>query len=297
MKLGKRRYSIDFKKRVSEYAESDGVSAAARKYGISRRSIARWIALHEVGLLGLHPYDYGDRRSLMSCLHCGGPPDSKDHNPSKIFLDEPFPDDLPVVGVCKPCNSSFSVDEPYLACLVEAARTGLAEPDDTWRPKARIVLAHNKKLRTILRQARCETSKEVFWKFDLPRVENVAQKLAVGHAAFELHDPPYCSPSLISLFPLHTLHQDQRRHFETPPTFSGYPEVGSRAMFRMFEGFPSQDENGWIIIQKGRYRYVAAGSGNVAIVRMVLSEYLAIEVIWNDEEPIEVPEFGLIADP
>ncbi|MBO9547618.1 hypothetical protein [Caulobacter sp.] len=247
--------------------------------------------------MGLHPYDYGDARSLMSCLHCGGKPDSKDHNPSRIFLDKNIrtgldPDDLPVVGLCRSCNSFFSVDEPYLACLVEAARTGVAEPDDRWRPKARVALAHNRKLQRILKEAKQQLPNETIWRVDTVRVDRVARKLAVGHAAFELHDPPYCEPSLVSLFPLHTLRSAHRNHFETVPELPGYPEVGSRALFRMFEDYPSQDENGWIVIQPGRYRYMAVGSGNLAMVRMVLSEYLGIEVIWNDGEPLEAPEYN-----
>ena len=59
----------------------------------------------------------------------------------------------------------------------------------------------------------------------------------------------------------------------------------------MFADYPSQDENGWIVIQQGRYRYMAVGSGNSAMVRMVLSEYLGIEVIWNDGEPLEDLEY------
>jgi hypothetical protein len=39
-------------------------------------------------------------------------------------------------------------------------------------------------------------------------------------------------------------------------------------------------ECGWITVQEGRYRFVAA-AGAAAIVRMVLSEYLACEVVWS----------------
>lgn len=283
-----RKYSIDFKKRVVIAVDSAAsISAVAKKYGIPPQTISRWVRLAEDGRLGLHPDDYGDRRMLSYCIHCFGDPNTKDHNPSRVFLDEPYPDDLPVVGVCGPCNSSFSVAEPYLACLIDAARTGSASPNEGWREKTKVVLAHNKKLRRVLAEAKREVDGNLYWDVDHSRAQLVINKLAKGHAAFELHDAPDCTPSLLNVFPLHTLNEEQRKHFETPPDFPGYPEVGSRALHRMFEDFPSQDPSGWIIIQHRRYRYVAAGSGNVAIVRMVFSEYLAAEVIWNDGEPLE----------
>jgi hypothetical protein len=39
--------------------------------------------------------------------------------------------------------------------------------------------------------------------------------------------------------------------------------------------------NGWIVVQPGRYRYLAYVDSAVT-VRMVLSEYLACEVVWEE---------------
>jgi hypothetical protein len=38
---------------------------------------------------------------------------------------------------------------------------------------------------------------------------------------------------------------------------------------------------GWVMAQDGVYRYAVSWSGPI-LVRMVLSEYLAAEVCWND---------------
>ena len=56
-----------------------------------------------------------------------------------------------------------------------------------------------------------------------------------------------------------------------------WPEVGSRAMQRLAMAYPNTPS--WIVVQPGRYRYVACVD-DIVLVRMVLSEYLACEVIW-----------------
>lgn len=59
-----------------------------------------------------------------------------------------------------------------------------------------------------------------------------------------------------------------------------WPEVGSRAMRRLVEGYPG-DRPGWVVVQEGRYRYMA-GAEDGSVVRMVLSEYLGCRVVWDD---------------
>jgi hypothetical protein len=52
-----------------------------------------------------------DQRETGMCVYCGKLPDSREHIPSKVLLDEPYPIDLPVVDACYNCNNSFSKDE------------------------------------------------------------------------------------------------------------------------------------------------------------------------------------------
>jgi hypothetical protein len=42
---------------------------------------------------------------------------------------------------------------------------------------------------------------------------------------------------------------------------------------------PMLVSEGWIVVQQGRYRYAAESDGSM--VRMVLSEYLACQVVWE----------------
>lgn len=274
------------RKAADEVLSGTSVKEVARKYRASERSVRRWRQEQETGELdfkGIHPPSHGDRRMLAYCIHCGARPDTEDHNPSYVFLDKPYPDELAVVGVCDGCNNSFSGDEPYLAAFIEAARTGDATPGPKWRKKMRSVVKHNRKLGLEIVAARTERDGGVVWHVDPKRVNAVILKLARGHAAFELHDYPYDEPVSLEIVPLHMLDPATRARFEQPPRYPGFPEVGSRALHRRMHRFPSDDEYGWVNIQSSRYRYVADGSGNNTTVRIVFSEYLAAQVIWADE--------------
>ena len=104
-------------------------------------------------------------------------------------------------------------------------------------------------------------------------------KLTRGHAAFELSEPQFGHPTSYGRAPFIELNEEQRRDFEEPPRVSLFPELGSRAFQRILDddGLHAAD---WITVQPGRYRYLAT-AGDAITVRVVLSEYLACEAIWD----------------
>ena len=53
---------------------------------------------------------YGDERTLAFCAFCGGKTGTRDHCPSRVFLDKLYPKSLPVVFACLDCNAGFSED-------------------------------------------------------------------------------------------------------------------------------------------------------------------------------------------
>ena len=82
---------------------------------------------------------YADERLMAGCVYCGRATETRDHVPSRVLLDEPYPENLPVVPSCEECNRGYSLDEQYFACLVECARVGSIKAVE--RPKiARILL-------------------------------------------------------------------------------------------------------------------------------------------------------------
>jgi hypothetical protein len=222
---------------------------------------------------------FADERLITSCVHCGGLTETRDHCPSRVFLDEPYPEHLPVVPACSACNGGFSIDEEYLACLVECARTG--STDAVERLKVRQILNHSPALAARLMQARSLTGEGVVtFAVEDERVKRIVMKLARGHAAFELSELAHKEPSHIMFTPLHLLSAAARNHFETPPSSEVWPEVGSRAMQRMALEWGSSPHPSWIVLQPGQYRYLAVAEIAV-MIRVVIGEYLACEVIWQ----------------
>lgn len=198
--------------------------------------------------------------------------------PSKVFLDEPYPTNLPVVFACRSCNEDFSLDEEYVACLVECSLTGLIEPDGIEREKIRLILERKPALVSRLCQARQEVGGGAYFNVEDRRVMNIVLKLARGHAAFELNEPQLDDPSNVAFVPFLYMAPDARKDFETPPRSPFCPEVGSRATQRLVVN--DLGASLWITVQSARYRYLTS-IGNGVIVRMVIGEYLACEVVWN----------------
>jgi len=222
---------------------------------------------------------FADERLVAACVHCGGATETRDHCPSRVLLDEPHPENLPYLPACASCNSGFSLDEEYFACLVECARTGSLEA--VRRPKIRRILEHSPALAARLIQARSVAdSGETWFALERDRISNVVLKLARGHAAYELSEPQFEVPAHVMIMPLQVLTPEARDHFETPPATFGWPEVGSRAMQRMAVAFGAPGISPWVYVQPGQYRYLAVAEGAV-LIRIVISEYLACEVIWG----------------
>lgn len=84
-------------------------------------------------------------------------------------------------------------------------------------------------------------------------------------------------PEQIWAMPLVLLNPDQRQYFEDVNS-SIWPEIGSRMMTRIATGLDLV--NGWISIQDGIYRYSVFQEKGL-VVRSVIHNYLATEVIWS----------------
>ena len=226
---------------------------------------------------------FADERFSGSCVFCGAVPESRDHCPSKVLLDEPFPSNLPVVDACTACNNSFSNDELYLACLIEAVISGSTSPELVSRANIRRLFAENPAIAArIGKSRRVSPSSEILWDLETERVQRVVLKLARGHIAYELSLPRTEEPESISFAPLITMTADQRAAFESPEQscFAPWPEIGSRAFIRASQLFgPGSPSTQWVVVQPGRYRYLVGQSED--FVHMVLSEYLACRVVWN----------------
>lgn len=228
--------------------------------------------------------NYGDERTLAFCAFCafcGGETSTRDHCPSKVLLDEPYPENLPVVPACRTCNASFSVDEEYLACLLSCVIAGTTNPESMPRKKTNRILIEKPALRARIEQARAIYDGVTTFIPEQKRVTNVLTKLAQGHALYELHESCARKPDEFSCVPLALMTAQQRETFENSECFSVWPEVGNRAMQRL-AAFAGTDvtPSGWFEVQPNRYRFHAS-QGNSVEIRIVIHEYLACYVQWK----------------
>ncbi len=217
-----------------------------------------------------------DERLVGICAYCGGVPSTRDHVPSRVLLDEPFPPNLPVVEACEPCNASFSSSELYVASLIECVLAGSADPRTFGRPKIAERLAQEPSLASML-EASYRPGEFPCWQPDQRRLDQVILKLAQGHAAWELTLPAMDEPESLRCFPIVLMSASQLAAFEMPPSAPLLPELGSRAFYDVLKSKPGF---GWRVVQEGRYRYCVDQDEGVG-VRIVLSEYLACMVTWQ----------------
>jgi hypothetical protein len=231
--------------------------------------------------------DFSDERNKAWCVHCGNYlatlETNRDHVPSKSLLLAPYPSDLPVIEVCKSCNSSFSQDEEYLAAFLSSVLAGTTDAAQQKIPVAKRILERNEKLGArIGRSQKSFTTfggqEKVFWVPEQERINNVILKNARGHAMYEYGEPMLDKPLHIWSAPLEILQPEERQAFETIDFGGIYPEVGSRMMTRVFTGQDLLD--GWVYVQDGVYRYAVTQDGGLR-VKSVLFEYLATEVAWD----------------
>jgi len=54
------------------------------------------------------------KKSDFKCIYCYEKANTREHIPSKIFLNEPYSNNLAILPACFNCNNSYSENEQYL---------------------------------------------------------------------------------------------------------------------------------------------------------------------------------------
>ena len=224
---------------------------------------------------------FSDDRLNHFCAYCGDTADTRDHSPSKIFLQEPFPANLPVVPACFNCNNGFSLDEEYLGCLLECVLSGATNPDMFSRVNIANILKDKASLK-----ARLEKSKQIIdgsthFQIEEDRVKNVVVKLAQGHCRFENSESMIEPPILVWFQSLETMTDIEVEDFFSIEEQQILPEVGSRATFELVVSSTGIPLSKWVIVQSENYRYSIVCLHNKRIVKIVIWGYLACKVIWS----------------
>jgi hypothetical protein len=234
-----------------------------------------------------------DNRLIDGCVYCGDLVQTREHIPSRVFLDSPLPENLPVVGSCEKCNLGYSMDEEYLACLIESTIAGTTDPTQMRRRKVSKALLRKPHLRARLESAKTLVDGHIHFSAESNRVNNVLLKLARGHVAFELGQLRRDAPSSIWWSPLHLMTREHYESFNESHVVQMFGEVGSRGMQRLFatrvylQGLDGSEKqldlvvNNWIDVQEDRYRYLAIDDIDGIKIRIVIAEYLGCEVVWT----------------
>lgn len=220
-----------------------------------------------------------DHRLNGFCVYCGRYSQTRDHVPSKILLDEPYPVNLLVVPACSACNHDFSLDEEYFACLIECARNGTIDLEELERKKIRKILEQKPKLLKRIANEMEFNDGGIIFRYQEKRVKKIILKLARGHAAYENSELQLSEPECIRMKPIHTMSDRELTQFNSHVNYL-LPEVGSRAFQRIF----TQNEKivrGWNTVQENKYTYSICFGQFGFSVKFVIWNYLTCEVIWR----------------
>jgi len=224
---------------------------------------------------------FSDDRLEGHCIYCGNEPETREHVPSKILLDKPFPENLPVVQACAECNQGFSLDEEYLACLLECTLCGTTEPELLKRKKIGEILKRKPKLRTRLEESKKNIDGQIYFQSEVDRIKNVIKKLAQGHAKFENGETQFEKPYQVWFQPITLMTEDESEEFFGNEELSLVPEIGSRAFQRTMIDEQRIPRAYWKEVQKNNYSYSIAHVSSGLRIRMLIWNYLVGEVIWE----------------
>ncbi len=218
--------------------------------------------------------EYGEGHPERFCCYCGEWADTVDHVPSKVLLDEPYPENLPVVTCCRKCNERFSLDEEYVAVLLECVRWQTFDVGQVKRYKVKKIVEHTP---AILKSVRESVIPLLDGHFTIDpedaRLNRVLTKLIAGHLRFEGLDQLYLYKGFKILLyqDVHTNREFYHR-FHSPIMSSLLPEVGSRALIALFEqgsvGSP------WFPVQPNMYEYCVAPDNSE--VRIILQDFFGV---------------------
>ena len=71
----------------------------------------------------LRPFVEHSKKGVHYCIYCGAIADTREHVPSKAFLNKPLPSDLPTLPAFRTCNNGFSGDELYTNTYIECVKS------------------------------------------------------------------------------------------------------------------------------------------------------------------------------
>ncbi|WP_158583002.1 hypothetical protein [Lysinibacillus yapensis] len=229
------------------------------------------------------------KNAYTECIYCGEESGTRDHVPSKVFLNKPFPENLPTLPACIKCNNSYSNDELVVSLLVQLLKQKHYGSEYSFSEEIMSRIENERNV-DIVNNIRDSISSGQVSKFH-NQILNVLAKLAIGHLVWEISEGYYvdeestsCSVSLSYSF-LNDMHKQEINEFSSYfiITNETLPELGSRAYderILVFEsdGVEPQLLLDWVEVQPLEYKYTCYKFVNEIVVKMVINNLLFAEV-------------------
>lgn len=235
---------------------------------------------------GLGYYTYWDKNRDCGCIYCGNIATTREHIPSKTFLIEPYPENLPTIPACFPCNNGFSFDEQYVAYYLEILKSHIFIGYNS-NEKVLIALENIPALKHLIEYQIKEIDGNIHFGFDKERFIRIINKLATCHAGYDFDNVDFDGPvnTWFEFAPF--LNEEQKQQFLQPQVMDKFPEISSRfsCNYCVLENLETGESfllNDWIIVQKQRYKYhIYFNEAGGITVKMVILDILYCQVDFN----------------
>lgn len=221
---------------------------------------------------------FTDQRLADLCVFCGGEPNTRDHVPPKVLLDKPYPDNLLIVGSCDKCNSGASLDEQFVASILEVATCGTADSTGLRRPNIVRTLIRAPALAEQLARGLRLGDGFLMDVEDVKRLVRVFEKIGRALWAYQTGEPTGQVSASVSWNALQNLTDDDKVAFFAVSD-ELLPEIGSRMFIRQFE----DGLDAWTIVQDDRFAYAVEVLETGGRVKFVVGDYLAGQVDLREE--------------
>ena len=225
-----------------------------------------------------------DTRYEDICCYCQKQFDNdktRDHIPSKVLLDKPYPENLPIAFCCFNCNQSFSTDEEYFACIIEYLIAGTKNAEEIQREKIRKILNKKENLKKIIEKNINETNGELSINFAESALKNIIKKIIFGHLSYELSNPYIQNPKYIEFNTIDKLNDLEFQEFINDTSIDIAPEIGTRASL----GYNIKDDSpfsSWKIVQENNYQYKLEILESETVLKVIIRNKVYIMAIWNN---------------
>lgn len=237
---------------------------------------------------------YGDKRLLellkynkkgdFKCVYCYEKADTREHIPSKIFLNEPYSNNLAILPACFNCNNSYSDKEQYLACLIDYLQYKLYNLETVQRSKIQKTFISKPHIKDELEKSTiyANDGKLNYIEYNHDKIQAILLKLSIGHATYSLSRIHLDKPDIINYKFLPELSDEELHNFNSEVMCDVSPEIGARSFDNIVitnDGIPIVT---WNIVQDNQYKFLAYESKTSMNIRIVIGEFLYAEVIWNN---------------